>query len=366
MDKRLVIIGIMLLLVTLLGAQERVRYAGFCFAGNYADIPLNYPHTHALSAGEKGAPNRLEQLFYSYLHANRDFRNFSLDLEQSSQSDKALAITINRESVDAESISGQTKLIYNLSYSIYILDFREFKVLQSFPFKISYIELYSQPPTAGEVQSQIYKLMEEELLASIKSKQPQIAIRQPGSLAMKVANVEISEDAVALLGPYEDKLDSYKAILANQLTETFAFGLNVTMLPYAKDYAGQKMALAFSDARVLNFSIPPASYDLDLRLDKFHKALYKETAFERVDIYGAYINLKIYDAELETVYWDQAVKFGATKQTVNGQLTDDFANYHEVLLQTIGTELTNTIRNDKKLMENKKNKKGVIIRCANF
>ncbi len=76
---------------------------------------------------------------------------------------------------------------------------------------------------------------------------------------------------------------------------------------------------------MLNFSIPPASYDLDLRLDKFHKALYKETAFERVDIYGAYINLKIYDAELETVYWDQAVKFGATKQTVNGQLTDDFA-----------------------------------------
>ncbi len=259
MDKRLVIIGIMLLLVTLLGAQERVRYAGFCFAGNYADIPLNYPHTHALSAGEKGVPNRLERLFYSYLHANRDFRNFSLDLEQSSQSDKALAITINRESVDAESISGQTKLIYNLSYSIYILDFRELKVLQSFPFKISYIELYSQPPTAGEVQSQIYKLMEEELLASIKSKQPQIAIRQPGLWPLKVANVEISEDALALLGPTRTNWTATKRF--GPISSRNIWPLASTLRCFnPKDYAGRKWALSFPMPECsISVSRPPAT-----------------------------------------------------------------------------------------------------------
>lgn len=366
MTFKLICLGLLLMTTSFAGASEAVRYAGFCFSGSYQDIPQNYPHCHALTQIREGGRNILDKLFYDFFQVNPSFRNFYLDLETASQTGKALAISINRESVDTETISGQTKLIYNLGFSLYILDFDEMKVLQSYPFRIGFIELYPEYPSRERINAQILKLIQEQLLPSILSRMPQIAIRPSGNLTLKVASVEINPDALSALGPYAAMPAIYSTILANHLTESMAFGLNVAMLPYARDFSTQKMALAFSDASMLNFSIPPASYDIDLRLDKFHKALFKETAFERVDIYGAYVNMLIYDAELGTQYWQQDVKWGATKQTVAGQETDDFANYHEVLLKTIGTELIETIRKDKTLMENKKNKKGVIIRCANF
>lgn len=41
MYKKLIFIGLVLF-ITVLGAQEQVRYAGFCFSGNYSDIPDSY------------------------------------------------------------------------------------------------------------------------------------------------------------------------------------------------------------------------------------------------------------------------------------------------------------------------------------
>lgn len=356
----------MLLPSALLATQYEVRYAGFCFAGNYSYISLNYPRLFALSQTTPGGQNVLEKTFYDFFRANPDFYNFSLDFDHNSAATRSLAITVNRESVAMESFPDYTKLIYNLGFSLYVLDFSEMKVLQSYPVKTAFIELYNGVPGNSQIQSEILRLIEENVLPAISSRKEQIAIRSSSSLSMKVGQVMITPAAAAELGYYSDKLDAYSAILANQLTESFAFGLNVAMLPYAKDYTGTKMALSFSDATVLSFEIPPASYDLELRVDKFHKAPYEATSCEKADIYGAYINLRIYDADLGTEYWNQAVKWGAVKQYAAGQEVDDFDNYHEVLLKTISKELIDTIAKDKKLMENKKNKKGPITRCVNY
>lgn len=366
MIKRFLLTLLMGALLAFLPAHESVSYAGFCFGGNYSDIEHNYPYCHSLSIGETAGQNSVEKLFYDFFSSSPHFYNFNIDMHNRSSSGSSLAITVTRENVDKEIILGKTKLIYNLAFNLYILDFSQMTVVQSYPFRVSFIELYQQMPEESQIRAQILSLIQNQLLNSIKSKQMQIAIRSSSSLAMKVANVEISNESAAILAAYQQNQDSYKAILANQLTNSFAFGLNIAMLPYAKDYAGQKMALSFSDARILSFEIPQAAYDIDLRLDKFHKALYKESASERVDIYGAYITVKIYDAELCTQYWNQQIKYGATKQSIKNQSLDDFANYNEVLLKTIDSELIATIKKDKKLTENSRKKKGVITRCANY
>jgi hypothetical protein len=178
---------------------------------------------------------------------------------------------------------------------------------------------------------------------------------------MKIANVSFSDEVLPYLTVYKDNLDAYSSLIAQHVTECFAYQMNVTMLPYSKDYLGQKMSLAFTDASIQNFTIPTASYDIDVNISQLIKKLYKETKAERVDIFGTYVNLKIYDAELDTEYWNQEMKHGATKQTAAGQeIEDDFYNYNEVILAAFSNKVIETMKDDKKLM------KKVIAKCENY
>jgi len=333
---------------------EQVSWAGFCFTGNNDNIPVNFKYT---ISNKQAIQNDLRSFFTQ----NSEFYNFTLDTtNRNTDSKLSLAVTMNRESVDFETIGDNTKVIYNLWLSVYILDFGTMNIVQSYPFKTSFIDISGRKPSDKEIEATMLNLIRTDIMKKFQAKASLIAIKSPNSRSMKVAHVSFLDAALPYLGIYQTDPETYATILANQVTESFAYDLNVTMLPYGKDVANQKMSLAFSDGSVQNFTIPTSSYDVDLKVTNFVKLLYKETAVERVDTYGAYINLRIYDGELNTEYWAKDIKYGAYKQTVVDQEVSDFANFNEVLLQTIAKESINTIKQDKKLM------KGVISKCVNY
>lgn len=272
-----------------------------------------------------------------------------------------MAIALNREDIAFESIGDATKAIYNLGCTIYILDFAEMKVIQSYPLKASFIDLYPQKPSDATIADVFQRLFIEKITAQIAGNMPNIAIRSTNARSMKVANITFAGEVVPYLSMYQDNQKAYASLIAQHVTECFAYQLNVTMLPYSKDYLGQKMSLAFTDATVQNFTIPASSYDIDVDVTKLVKQLYKETAAEKVDIFGAYVTIRIYDSELSTEYWKNDIKFGAAKQTSSNQtIEDDFYNYNEVLLATFSKQVINTMKEDKKLM------KGVIAKCVTY
>ena len=349
---------IQLSITGLLCCSTQVSWAGFCFTGNNEDVSINFKYT---IDNKETIQNDLRSFFTK----NNEFYNFTLDTtNQNSDNNLSFAVTMNRESVDFETIGDDTKVIYNLGVSIYILDFSSMSIVQSYPIKTSFIDIKDGKPSANamveEIKATMLNLIRTDLMPKIQAKASLIAIKSTNSRSMKVAHVSFLDAALPYLGMYQQNPDAYATILANQVSESFAYDLNVTMLPYGKDVANQKMSMVFSDGSVQNFTIPPSSYDVDLKVTNFVKLLYKETSFERVDTYGAYINLRIYDSELETEYWAKDIKYGAYKQTVIDQKVSDFANFNEVLLQTIAKESINTIKQDKKLM------KGVISKCANY
>jgi hypothetical protein len=338
-----------------------VRYAGFCFNGRYDDIPTNYKYTYQLVQNKENNQSILDKEFYTFFQANSAFKNFTLDFGKAQSNQIALAVALNREDVAYESIDGKTKAIYNLGCTIFILDFSEMKVIQSYPLKASFIDLYSDKPSDAIIVTTFQRLYKEKITQQIADNMSKIALRSANARSMKVANVTFSAEALPYLSIYKDNLKAYSSLIAQHVTECFAYQMNITMLPYSKDYLGQKMSLAFTDASVQNFSIPSASYDIDVDVNKFIKKIYKETTAEKVDIFGSYVNVRIYDSELGTEYWKNEIKYGATKQTSSNQvIEDDFFNYNEVLLATFSKQVITTMQEDKKLM------KGVIAKCANY
>ena len=371
MYKKLIFIGLVLF-ITVLGAQEQVRYAGFCFSGNYSDIPDSYRYTNQLMSREnKNGLKLLEQEFFQYFNQNSEFGNFKLVFSDA-DTKYAMAFTIIRENVDIEHLSDITKLIYNLGFSLYILDFDEMRVLQSYPIKVAYLDIVkgnlktNSDAATDMIVDTIHSLMQQQVMKNLSTRIPDINLQQSGTLSMKVSEVIFSDQAREVISSFPGGEAAYANLIANQATESLAFDLNVSMLPFSKDYTGQKMSLAFSDATVQNFVIPPASYDLKITVDKFYKALNSEKGNEQLYIYGAYTNVSLFDSDLGDVYWDQEVKHGATKYAIKGQVVDDFANYNEVLLATVSQTLVESLAKDKKLMRDKKGKKGVIRRCQNF
>lgn len=356
----------LILLLSFIGISglnaTNVKYSGFCFTGNYSDIPTNFQYTNMLIQEKTDNQSILDKEFSTFFQANSTFKNFQLVFGQATTEDKtSLALAMNREDVSFETIGGYTKAIYNVGCTIFILDFTEMKVLQSYPIKVAYIDLTGGKPSDETIKNTFHMIISEKITQQIKDKAGDIALRSANSRSMKIADVSFSDEVLPYLTVYKDKLDAYSSLIAQHVTECFAYQMNVTMLPYSKDYLGQKMSLAFTDASIQNFTIPTASYDIDVNISKLVKKLYKETKAERVDVFGAYVNLKIYDAELDTEYWNQEMKHGATKQIAAGQeVEDDFYNYNEVILATFSNKVIETMKDDKKLM------KKVIAKCENY
>jgi len=363
MRKNVKIAFIFTLAAGLLFANQDVKYAGFCFSGAYADISKNYPYTQKMLQDSSSAQSYLDKLFFDYFSANSELGNFTLDIHNQTKATLSLAIALNREEVAFEYYDNETKAIYNLGCTVFIMDFADLTILQSYPINVTYIDLYKGEPDQQTIIQTIKKLYSNYILQKLMSNQKNIYIRSFGSLTIKVANVNFQEEALPFLGSYktEPEIETYAAIVAQHLTEALAFKMNLTVLPYSRSNLSYKMSLSFSDASIQNFTIPAASYDIDITVKRFLKKLYKETAAERVDLYGVELEMRIYDAEFNQEYWKQTIQNGAAKQTVVGQIIgNEFYNYNEILLLTLSDKIPATLKEDKKLM------KGILKKCANY
>ncbi|MDY0326420.1 MAG: hypothetical protein RBQ87_09660 [Candidatus Cloacimonadaceae bacterium] len=361
MKHKLFIVGLILLSFGALLAKTQVKYAGFCFSGNCSDIPVNFPYTDMLAKVDGASQSRMDKLFYDHFSKSSEFGNFELAFGSGQGEKISLAMALNREDVAFEHFGSQTKVIYNMGCTLFILDFAEMAIVQSYPLTVTYIDLLNHKPSAAELSETMFMLYQNKLLKKLEQCAANIFIRSTNSLSMKVANIKFNPEAVVYLTKYSDNLDAYANLVAQNLTETLAFKMNLTVLPYCKDTLTQKMSLSFTDASTQSFSIPKSSYDVDFTVDRFAKQLFKETAAERIDMYGAAGMFKIYDAEFGNVYWENEIKHGESKQVSAGQtLENEFYNYNEVLLALLSEKLPTVLQEDKKLV------KGVLKKCANY
>ena len=97
----------------------------------------------------------------------------------------------------------------------------------------------------------------------------------------------------------------------------------LAMLPYSKDGLNSKMALRFSDASVLQFKIPSPSFAIDLEVKGFKKVLNKSTDAESLWLYGAFLNVRVYEPEFNVVFYDAPAKYGVSKVVPISQKTID-------------------------------------------
>ena len=354
-------------------APPEAYWGGFAFKGSAANVGKRYPVFHRLLTNDVGNGaiygGDIQAYFRDWFQSkSRDMTGVVLkvglaDIEKTSLS---LSFAVTEETIMVERLSSNFKVNIQLGFEVVLLDFEKLKVVSSTPILIEFRDASDKEPddqylaekiasmTFGE-NSQLSKALESKMI-QIK---PMAATR--GS-TLRVLSTSISEAAREHLPGY--MLEELGANLNSAqivLGQTFSYMLNdragIALLPFIKDSANARMALVFMDGSVVNFTVPRPSFAIDLDLKGFKKVRVKETRAEALWIYGAFLNIRVYDPDLTTEYINTTYKHGIQKVIPATQTqVDEFPVFNEALKGAILKAISG-------MQADEKTKKVVIANC---
>ena len=356
----------MFLVSSALATPQDVRYSGFACVGKFADIPTNFKYTSQIINSTKDKDGRSifdkESLRFFQGHKS-SLNNFNLLLSgESSDTKISMALALTRENVSVVNIDNVYKIVVNLGVNVVFMNFENMNITATYPLYLEYVHVMQEPPKDEDILTLLNKLYFSDDFSIFKLLEERLGnfkLKNDARLTFKIMKVDVKDEAMEKLGSYKDKIDALESISAQKFSDFLSSRLKVSVLPYAKDYLGAKMALSFSDGRMIEFIIPPASYGVDFILRKLTKEIYKEGIGEDAYLFGVYTTVKVYDPDLGTNYWEKKVKYGAVKNIPKLQKsTDDFA-IHDEMTGLVMLEAIKEMQKDKTFY------KEVVERCIN-
>jgi len=334
-------------------APPKLFYGGFAFAGNVGDIAKNYPIASKLDrAGEaNGRFFEIQSRDFFLKHAGQ-FRNVSLafDLVRPHDSPLVLALALSNERTLHEELGDFHKLVIQLGFELLVLDFDTMEVVSSRPISIEFIDAGKNDFSEDEVVSRMRAMVEgpeSQLFSSILSKIGAFRTGGKNQCTLQIHTVSIGEKSLPFLpDAYRNATGTYGQTVAEQFGALLTSQGGLAMLPYSKDGLNSKMALRFSDASILQFKIPAPTFAIDMDVRGFKKVLSKKTDAESLWIYGAFVNVRVYEPEFNEVFFDAPIKYGVSKIVPASQVNvDEFPVVSEALKGTFLSALDEMRKN---------------------
>ena len=304
------------------GAAElpRVFYGGFAFAGNASEIEKNYPIAARLDASLGEAKHFFEVQARDFFQKHAaQFSRVALDfgLVRPQDTPLVLALALADEKILREELGSFHKLVIQLSFELLVLDFRELSVVSSRPICIELIDagkgVFSDDLVVAKMRTMV-EGDDSQLFATILNKVGSVSVRGKNQSTLQIRTVIIGEKALPFLPEaYRQATDTYGKATAQQFGSLLTSQAGLAMLPFAKDGLNSKMSCRFSDGSMLQFKIPPPTFAVDVNIKGFKKVLNQNTDAEQLWLYGAFLDIRVYEPEFNKVYFEAPVKYGVSK-----------------------------------------------------
>jgi hypothetical protein len=337
----------LLLLASLLAAdalaQPKVFFAGMAYLGDSADIENNFPYTsQLLPITSSGEQSKIEESLYSKMRSVQPSK-YQLELSSLADINKgqslALALTIDRETVDIEPICGRHKTVVNLGLQATIFDFETMSVVGSYPMTIEYIDVTAREPSKTEILQMVSDLymgnLEVNVFDQFTSLLERVEVKRKYANRIQVTSVDVEPKAIEFLpDQYDNNLRAFETLVAQNLGKALVKEHGISILPYTKGNAiGNKMATRFANGEIFNFDIPETDYEIHLTVRGFKKVLFNKKSAGQSVVYGSFLKVKAVEPFSGEVYIDQNLKRGVTKVVPACQArTNDWPAFQESLL----------------------------------
>ena len=345
--------------------KEDVYYGGFAFCGKAGDVEKNFPISSSLNKPTDDGTPYLGRVAREFFQKNKDhFSRMNLQFGVARREDTSLvlALALTDEKVLREEFSDFHKLVIQLGFELLILNFKDQEVVCSQPIYLEFIDAGKESFDEPALRERIKKMIEgdnSQLFTAVLEKADRIQPRSKNQCTLQIRQVTIGEKAMPFLpDTLRQSPNAYAQTVAQQFGSLLSSRAGVALLPYAKDGLNTKMALVFSDASAVQFKIPAATFAVDVDVKGFKKVLDKSTDAEALWIYGAFLGIRVYEPEFNSVYFDAPVKYGVSKVVPSTQkAVDEFPVVSEALKGAFVSAID-------QMQKDKKTNEKVLKKCA--
>jgi len=318
---------------------SKLYYGGFSYLGQAELIDKNFPYTRQLDVLDQGVSPFDVELREKLKGVDLADIGIVMGELASLKDEEALGLTLALESemVSVEKIAGQHKLLVQLAAQIMIFDYKEMKIVATYPIDVQFNDSFDSQPSEANIKQRIEALYFSDSKVNILNifvdQLKDIDPKRKYANYLKVVNVGLSENIPGALGDSVSP-QQLKQSIGQNFTRYLSTNQHISVLPYTKGHAiGNKLAVKYASGDVYIMEIPEPDYAVDIELTGLKKQLYSENVAGRAFIYATQARFKFYEPLTEETYYEGKLYNGATKKVPASQESvNDWPSYSETLL----------------------------------
>ena len=343
----------------------KVFYSGFSFSNTYDSNKSYAKYTEDLIM-EKNSDTGIDIISDKLLKVIKKIKFNKIDLDTdnlldfSKYPDEAIVMSVSlqyEEFTQEFNYSSQKySIFYDAYFQILFYDFSDKSLIASIPFDFEVKQLSKNKLNNQEILTRVKEFyLNDDPFSELGQTINKFNIKRKYDLRIGVKNVNI-QDRVFKVMPYGsiNNQNSIKNLIAQTLAERISVHHNVALVPYTEGQGiGGTMKLRFIQTdQIYSIELPNPDYHIEINLKGFKKVLAKTSASENLYLYGSFVDLKIFQPDLDKIYFNEGLR-GVTNVKIPKDQTEvnDWRKYYYNLKKLFDDFSKNIIKQDQKWMK---------------
>jgi hypothetical protein len=325
-----------------LANEKKVFYAGFSFSGNYIDKSSSIQFTNQIIS-EKDE-NGIDVISKSLIKTIKKVKakNFNIDfdfadLEKGLEESVVMAVVLDNENYFSEYEPISKTYLNNIQmfFQIIFYNFKTKKLITSIPYDVSVPFFTKNEPTEKEITNyikQFYTVGLKEMnsekkinaFSQVEKTLNNFELKEKYNLRIGVTSVKFEDKATSTIPKnYKKNIKPLENIFAQLFSSRLSLHNDVALVPYVEGMAiGSTMKQQFVNSdTVYEIKLPKPDYNIDITIRGFKKVLAKKSDVNNIYFWASFVNLKIYQPDLNKVYMDHDLK-NVIKKSIPSQIKD--------------------------------------------
>ena len=340
----------------------KVYYSGFSFSNTY-DSNKSYAKYTADLIKEKNPDTGIDIISSKLLKTVKKMKFDKIDLDTdnlldfSKYPDEAIVMSVALQyeefTQEFNYSTGKYSIFYDAYFQILFYDFSDKSLIASIPFDFEVQTLSNDKLNKKEILTHVEGFyLNDDPFSEIGQIINKFNIKRKYDLRIGVKNVTIQDRAFEVM-PNDsiNNQNSIKNLIAQTLSERISMHHNVALVPYMEGQGiGGTMKLRFVQTdEVYSIELPNPDYHIEINLKGFKKVLAKTSASENLYLYGSFVDLKIFQPDLDKIYFNEGLR-GVTNVKIPKDQKDvnDWRKYYYNLKKLFNNFSKNIIKQDQK------------------
>ena len=334
----------------------KVFYAGFSFSNTYESNVTYAKYTSSLIK-EKNPETGIDIVSSKLLERIKKskFNKIDVDTENlldfSKYPDNAIVMSVvlqHEEFTREFNYSSETyNVFYDAYFQILFYDFSAKNLIASIPFDFEITILSKDKLDKKQILSRIKSFyLNDEPFKELDKKINKFDVKRKYDRRIGITNINIENRAFEEMpNNFKENQNSIKNLIAQTFSKRLSMHHNIAIVPYLEGQAiGKSMKMRFVQTdEIYSVKLANPDYHIHINLKGFKKVLHRTSDVEDLYLYGSFIDLKIFQPDLDKIYFNESLRGVTPIKIPKGQADlNDWRKYY-YNLEILFNDFSNTI-----------------------